>query len=229
MARFNANEIGNYGTSSGGGKVDFFSLKNDKDTARVRILYESAEDIEGFSVHRVQVGDKERYVNCLREYNDPVDKCPFCAAKLPVQAKLFVPLYNEDLDKVQFWERGKTFYSQLSSICTRYPNVVSMVFDIERNGKPRDTKTTYQFFPAGAADGTTVDDIMTDLEMDSVPSPLGGIILDKTAEEMSAYLRDGEFPESGSAPARRGSRTEDRADEMPIRRGRRTPAGSDTF
>lgn len=228
MARFNANEINNYGTSSGG-KVDFFSLKNDKDVATVRIMYEKAEDIEGYSVHRVQVGDKERYVNCIREYNDPIDKCPFCAAKLPVQAKLFVPLYNEDLDKVQFWERGKTFYSQLSGLCSRYPNIVSRTFDIERNGKPRDTKTTYQFYPVGDADGTTIEDILADLEIETMPSPLGGIILDKTAEEMQAYLRDGDFPENGSAPVKRRARAEEPEDEMPVRRGRRTPAGSDTF
>lgn len=228
MARFNANEIDNYGTSGSG---SFFTLKNDKDVARVRILYDSAEDIEGYSVHRVQVGDKERYVNCLREYNEPLEKCPFCAAKKNVQAKLFVPLFNEDKGEFQFWERGKTFYSQLSGLCGRYKNIVSRTFDIERNGKPKDTKTTYQFYPVDDPDGTTVQDILDDLHYEEMPTPLGSIILEKTAEEMQEYLDTGAFPSEGEAPVRRRSsaRNEESSEDVPVRRGRRTPANNDTF
>ena len=36
MARFNVNEVENYGGQGGGG---FFSLKNDKDVATVRFMY----------------------------------------------------------------------------------------------------------------------------------------------------------------------------------------------
>lgn len=236
MGRFNASEIDNYGSKSNS-KSGFFQLRNDKETAKVRFMYESAEDIDGYAVHRVQVGDKERYVNCLRDYNEPIDKCPFCQAKMAVQAKMFVPLYNEDAQQFQFWERGKTFYAQISGLVSRYKNIVSRTFDIERNGKPKDQGTTYNFYPVDDPDGTTVQDILDDLELDEMPSPLGTIILDKSAEEMNAYLDNGEFPDNDVPTRRRGSNPPDTSDvpfdedePTPRRSGRRTPArGTDRF
>ena len=221
MARFTGENIEQYAQQESNGKSTYFSLKKDKETSNVRFLYESAEDIEGFSVHRVAVGDKERYVNCLREYDAPIDDCPFCKAKIGVQAKLFVPLYNEDTQQLQTWERGKKFYGQISGLCARFTPLVSRTFDIERNGKPGDTATTYQIFPVGDADGTTVQDILDDVGIDELPNPLGTIILDKTADEMEAYLADGSFPSEGAPVRRRGAQEE----EVPRRRGRDTSRG----
>jgi hypothetical protein len=76
--RVSVDDAEKYGGQGGGG---YFSLKDDGDTARVRFLYDSIEDVEGYCVHEVEIGDKKKYVNCLREYGDPVDKCPFCEAK----------------------------------------------------------------------------------------------------------------------------------------------------
>ena len=78
MATFDVNTADNYGGSGGG---SFFSLKDDKDTAQVRFMYNSLEDVVGYAVHEIEVGGKKRYINCLREYNQPVDDCPLCAAK----------------------------------------------------------------------------------------------------------------------------------------------------
>ena len=50
MARFKASEVDNYGGSGGAG---FFSLKNDKDVANVRFLYDNIEDVEGELPHVV--------------------------------------------------------------------------------------------------------------------------------------------------------------------------------
>ena len=82
MARFNVENAEHYGGQGGGG---YFSLKNDKDVAQVRFLYDSADDIEGYAVHEVKIGDKKRYVNCLREYGEPVSACPLCEKGLFVQ------------------------------------------------------------------------------------------------------------------------------------------------
>lgn len=239
MARFNASQMDNYSQNEGS-KTGFFSLKDDKDTATVRFMYESAEDIEGFSVHRVKVGDRERYVNCLREYNEPMENCPFCAAKIQVQPKLFIPLYNETSGQIQFWERGRKFYAQISGLVSRYKNIVQRTFDIERNGAKGDTGTTYSFYPVGDPDGTIVQDILDDLGIESLPSPIGTIILDKTADEMDYYLNNGDFPEKVVTPTRRRSSrpTSEQEDNVPFdedepvqrTRGRRTPAnGSDRF
>ena len=113
MARFRADESDKYGGSGG---TNYFSLQNDKDVARVRFMYNSAEDIECYAVHEIEIDGKKKYVNCLREYNQPVDTCPCCAAKMFQRVKLFIPLYNIDEDRVQLWERGKSFIQKISSV-----------------------------------------------------------------------------------------------------------------
>ena len=214
MARFNASEIDNYGGQGGAG---YFSLKNDKDTAQVRFMYNSVDDIEGYAVHQVVVGDKNRWVNCLREYNEPLSKCPFCREGKHQQARLFIPMYDVDDERVKIWERGKKFYATLSSVFARTKGkIVSNIFEIERNGKSGDTSTTYGVFQV-EKDDTELEDLP------EVPEVLGGILLNKSAEDMEYYLEEGTFP------------PEDNEDDIPVRRRgsedteperRRTPASN---
>lgn len=227
MARFTAQDADKYGGKGGAG---FFSLKGDGDSAVVRFLYNDVDDVEGYAVHEVEIDGKKRYVNCLRDYNSPIDDCPFCRAKKYQVAKLFVPLYNEDEQKVQIWERGKKFFAKISGICSRYNKapIFQQTFEIVRNGKPNDTQTTYEIY-------RTEDDIDKDVRLDDydMPEILGGTILDKSAEDMEFYLDAGYFPpEEDEAPRRSSSSRrrdrdeEDEEDERPVRRsaGRRTPA-----
>lgn len=218
MARFNTETADKYGGQGGAG---YFSLKNDKDVARVRFMYNSIDDVEGYAVHEVTIDEKKRYVNCLREYNQPKDVCPFCREGKFTTAKLFIPIYNVDEDKVQVWERGKKFISKISSICARYPNVVSHIFEIERNGKKGETTTTYEIYEVDK-DDTTLEDLP------EANDPLGTIVLDKSADDMDFYLENGYFPPTGEeAPVRRRSRQEDEPPFKEDRRGsRRTPATS---
>ena len=209
MARFNAKDVDNYGGNGGGG---YFSLKNDGDVARVRFMYNSAEDVEGYAVHEVEVDGKKRYVNCIREYNEPLDECPFCAARKFQVAKLFIPVYSIDEEKVLTWERGKKFFSKMSSICARYPDVVSHIFEVERNGKSGDQTTTYEIYEVGQ-DDTKLEDLP------ELPNVAGGIVLEKTADEMEYYLENGVFPSEDAEPVRR--RTPER--DVPTRR---TPANN---
>ncbi len=218
MARFNANDVDKYGGQGGAG---YFSLKNDKDVARVRFMYDSIDDVEGYAVHQVEVGDKKRYVNCLRSYNDPIDNCPFCREKKFQSAKLFIPVYNVDEDRVQIWERGKKFFSKISSICARYPHLVSHTFEIERNGKPGSTQTTYEIYETGQ-DDTTLEDLP------EVPNIVGGIVLDKSAEDMEYYIQEGQFPptDEDDMPIRRRSTNDEVPFDEDRRSTRRTPANN---
>lgn len=218
MGSFRADEVDNYGGQGGTG---YFSLKNDKDIARVRFLYERPEDLEGYAVHEVKIDGKKRYVNCLRSYKDPVDACPFCRDHHYQVAKLFIPLYNIDEDRIQIWERGKNFFAKMSSMMSRYPNFVSHVFEVERNGKPHDTGTTYEMYEI-SKDDTTLEDFDT-------PNILGGVVLDKSFEEMDYYLANDEFPGDGEEEPvrRRSSNSEDsrrssRSSEAEVEE-RRTP------
>lgn len=225
MARFNVNEADKYGGQGGAG---YFSLKNDKDTARVRFLFDSIEDVEGYAVHQVEIDGKKRYVNCLREYGQPISDCPFCEAKMFTSAKYFIPLYNIDEDRLQTWERGKKFGAKLSSMCARYPHLVSHEFEIERNGRPGDTATSYEIYEQADDPNVTMEDF-------EVPEILGTIVLDKDADEMRYFLDYGEFPSEDGGDVRRrasndrdnGRRDAGRRDDYSDRgTGRRTPAGS---
>ena len=202
MARFNTETAEHYGGNGGAG---YFSLKNDKDVAQVRFMYNAIDDVEGYAVHQVEIDGKKRYVNCLREYNQPIDTCPFCKARMFTTAKLFIPIYNVDEERVQIWERGKKFISKISSICARYPNVVSHIFEIERNGKKGETSTTYEIYETGK-DDTTLEDLP---EQNPV---LGTLVLDKSADDMEFFLDNEYFPPDGDdAPVRRrASRQEER-------------------
>lgn len=188
MGRFSANDAEHYGGNGGGG---FFRLANDGDIAKVRFMYKSIDDVEGIAVHQIEIDGKKRYVNCLRDYNEPKDSCPFCAANKFQVAKLFIPLYNIDEEKIQLWERGKKMFAKMSSLCTRYKNLVSHVFEIERNGKAGEQTTTYEIYEVDS-DDTTLDDLPEQ------PEILGGVVLDKTAEDMEYYLAHGRFPSDGS-------------------------------
>ncbi len=211
MARFSERDADNYGNNN---QSSFFQLKNDKDTARVRFMYNNMEDVYGVAVHDVEVNGKKRYVNCIREYNDPKNACPFCAANRTQVAKVFVPLYDVDEQAVKIWERGKKYLGNLSSICSRYASadtpLVSHIFEIERSGRPKDPATTYREFDI-KHDDTRLEDLP------EVPEVIGGIVLDKTAEEMQYYLDHGEFPEEGG-------RKEEPQEEFPRRR---TPSRRD--
>lgn len=220
MARFNTETASKYGGQGGAG---YFSLKNDKEVAQVRFMYNSVEDVEGFAVHEVEIDGKKRYVNCLREYNQSKDVCPFCREGKYTTAKLFIPIYNVDEDKTQIWERGKKFISKISSICARYPNVVSHVFEIERNGAKGDTSTTYEIYEVDK-DETKLEDLP------EAQTILGSVVLDKSADDMEYFLDEGYFPPEDDAPVRRRTSNDDVPfeEDAPRRRegSRRTPANT---
>lgn len=221
MAKFNAKDADNYGGQGGGG---FFSLKNDKDVATVRFMYNTLGDVEGYAVHEIELDGKKRYVNCLREYNEPLDVCPLCAAKYKVLAKVFVHVYDEETQEVKVWDRGKTFFSKLSSLCARYNPLVSTPFEIERNGKKGDTSTTYETY-ALQTDDITLDDLP------EVPELLGSLILDKSADELDYFLDTGIFEgdeEEEEAPPARNPRADRRASQPAEQNAvrRRTPSAT---
>lgn len=211
MGRVSFSDAEHYGGGSGG---SFFSLKNDKDVARVRFMLNGADDLDNltYTVHRVSLGDKYRNVSCLRSYNEPVSKCPFCEEFANVQAKFYIPLYNIDEGEVQIWERGKNFAAKLSSIVSRYSAkspLVNHIFEIERNGAKGDMKTTYEVYEVDK-DETTLDDLP------EIPEILGKVyLLDKSFDDMNYYVEEGDFPpDEDDEPIQRRGRGSDEEDEI---------------
>ena len=152
----------------------------------VRFMYNTIDDVEGFSVHEVEVDGKRRYVNCIREYGDPMDNCPLCAARMKLVTKLFILLYDCESDQIKIWDRGSTFQKRLESLFARYNPLVATAFDIERSGKPHDMGTTYSFFPV-ETDETQIEDLP------ELPIILGGLVLDKDYDELVFFLDQGYF------------------------------------
>lgn len=189
MARFGISDADKYGNN--GNTAGYFKLSNDKDTAHVRFLFDGIEDVEGLAIHQVEIGGKKRYVNCLREYGQPISDCPMCAANIYSTAKYFIPMVNVDSGDIVVWERGKKFGQKLSSMCARYPHLVSHVFEIERNGKTGDKETTYEVYEVGHDEDVSLEDF-------ELPEVLGTMVLDKTAEDMNYYLQNGDFPAIGT-------------------------------
>lgn len=224
MARLTGENIEQYRSEGSGDfkKINYFSLRDDKETARIRLLYKGAEDIEGYTVHRVKVGDYELPVNCLLEKDRPIDDCPFCREKYAKQARVYVPVFDESANEFKFWDRPNSFYGQLSGLCSRYPNIVSQVFEVERSGERGSNRPSYQFYPIGQPDGTTIDDILDDCDMDSIPSAVGTKILDKTADDMEYYVSHGEFPgrDTSDTPVRRRGSEDDTSRRENRGRGR---------
>lgn len=213
MARVSYEDSEKYFSGSGS---DWFQLKNDGDVARVQFMLNSIDDIPIFSTHKVKIGDKERYVDCLRNPHDPIDACPFCASGMPAKAVRFIVMYQHDDNKVKIWERGRQFISKLQGLINRYNPLEEKVFEIERHGKAGDTSTKYEIYPLDGVDSVNLDEV-------EMPELEGSLILQKTFEEMEEFLDTGSFPnDNQDAPVRR------RGADEPVRRAsapaRRTPA-----
>lgn len=210
MARIHVDEADKYQNELNG---EWFQLKNNGDIARVQFMYETYDEVDAFACHKVMVGDKERYVDCLRAYDEPIDNCPFCAAGLQVKPVRFVIMFQHDDQKVKIWERGKQFMTKLQGLFNRYQPLSDYVFEIERFGAAGDKKTKYEVFVMDRAEPFD----LTEIEK---PELLGGLILDKSFEDMVEYLETGAFPEvDENVQAQPAQRTPARNTNTPSRAG----------
>lgn len=216
--RFNFNEADNYGAQ----KNNWFSLKDDGDTAQIRFMYNDINDVEGVATHEIQEGDKKYDVECLRAYNEPVDNCPLCAAGYKVNAKLFIPVYDESSKEGKIWTRGKTYFNKLSSLCARYNPLVSTLFEIERVGKKGDTSTSYETYVI-KTDNTKIEDL-------SEINAEGTAFQVKSFEDLQYFVNNGMFPENVQntrAGQRQQMQTRQPVRETPAQPVRRRPATND--
>lgn len=186
MAMFGLNDADNYGGNGAG----YFGLKDDGDFAIVRFMYNTIEDINGYAVHRVDVGNnKHRYISCLREdYNEPFDNCPLCAAKNFQQAKFYFNLYDCDTEEVKLWERGKQILKPLVSVLNDINGpICGTPIKITRHGETGNQNTTYSF-ELMPADGVTLEDLPETID------PMENIILSYSFDELSNYVKTGRLP-----------------------------------
>ena len=189
----------------------FFKLENNHDKAIVRLLHENYEDFSIRPVHFVKLpGSKwRRGVNCLRSDRDPESVCPLCSCNLSTEdvSKRRKRIYIEFLvykildrnnkviqdfmssPKRMVWERDKSFDDKIFSLASRYRNLDSVVFQVERFGEAGSTQTQYDIYQID------VDQSQYPYELpEKTYNPDGVQLLDKTAEEMNYYIENGDFP-----------------------------------
>lgn len=187
MARVNASQFDNYTQYDS----EWLKLPNNHDTVRVQFLYHRPEDIDFFSVHKVEIDGRERMVDCKREYDDPIDACPLCAAGFNPSPTMILSMYDTDNKTVKIWQRGKKFKNKLDSMFNRYGDLTRMVFEIERIGERGSKETTYELFPMP-------DVAPCDVSQVEKPEFIGSVIMDKTLDEMRIYADTGRFPSNDS-------------------------------
>lgn len=183
-----------------GGNNDFFKLEKDMETAQVRFLYESEEDLDVYAVHEVEIKGKKRYIECLQ-----TSDCPLCVEgahdkDLKVKVKFFLQLEDED-GKVKTWERGQKFITKILGMINKYGPLCNRLYEIERHGKPNDTNTTYELY-ALDKDDSVLEDLPEKQEL------LGDFVLQWNYDQMNVYLDGGEVetPAEPAPPARGASR-----------------------
>lgn len=191
MARISEEDARRY---EGGKRTGWFSLKDDGDKAIVQFLWDAPEDIETHTCHTVQVNGKNRQCNCPRKYDDPLDMCPLCASGDRPQVKRYIVLYDHADGELKIWDGKRKFIDKLKSNMNRYSPLSSRVVELERRGKRNDPATDYDMYVVDNVD-------LVDISELDYPKLVGGVILDKTADEMEEYLRTGEFPMHDTAPS----------------------------
>ncbi len=191
MAEFKLGEEKKYETTNNTERTQYFTLKDDGDKKDVRFMYKDSNDVKGYTVHEVilqgRTGPYKKYVDCLRGYDSPLDDCPLCKANYKRISKMYIPLYDLSTNQVCVWERSTDYFSRMSNICAKYPNVVGTTFEITRYGQAGSRKVAYEIIPV-AEDNTTLADLP------EVPQVLGKTILQKSASDMNEYLATGKFP-----------------------------------
>ena len=143
--------------SQGFSKAGWFTLRDDGDTATVRLLHKgeigteedgSAKyDLDVFEVHKMDVdgSGRDRTILCKGE------ECELCRSGNKPALRMFLQMLNldeKDKDKqLQLWERGITDIKQILGLCEEYGDLSARDIKIKRSGAKGSMKTTYQFFP----------------------------------------------------------------------------------
>lgn len=136
-------------------RVGFFGLRDDGDEAIVRIMHDSPATFEIVAVHPYQVGGKFRNINCIRNPQDDIEKCPLCDEGVPLRYRFYVHLLEYTRDNngnivatPKVWERSLQYADTIKDYCNEYAPLSNYIFKIKRVGKKGSMDTKYNIIPA---------------------------------------------------------------------------------
>lgn len=166
-----------------GAKAGWFSLKDDGDSATVRMLHKGQigtepdgspkYDLDVLEVHKMDVdgSGRDRTILCKGE------DCEICKSGNKAQLRMFLQMINlDEKDKekqLQLWERGITDIKQILGIIEEYGDLNSRDIKIKRSGAKGSLKTTYQYFPKDKSER----------EIPEKQNLIGNLILDLNRED----------------------------------------------
>lgn len=180
------------------GNNEFFTLADDGDTAIVRFLYTSFDELDWFVVHEVEIGGKKRWVECTEEPG-----CPCCVKVGRPSLKLFIQMIQKGKeDTVMTFERGQKFIPQMQALFEAHGDLTQHIFEIERKGKKGDSNTRYEIHHISES-SISEDDL---LERQIFLSE-DGFILQKTHDEMREILEGNYQYQKVDNPAPRTTQT----------------------
>lgn len=213
----------------GGGNfnsVEFFTLRNDGDEALVRILHDSTDSFNIFTVHdNISVGGKRRKVNCLRSPKDPIEMCPLCASGNNIVNRIYINMlvYGKDANGQMtitpvVWERSFSYASRLKVLIDEYGPLSQSIFKIKRSGAAGSMDTTYDILYCNPK--IYPDEVYPIANTDKFEgySALGGIILNKSVADMNTFLTTGSFPaaQTENAAPQAGMGYQPKVDTTPV-------------
>lgn len=187
--------------------VEFFALVNDGDEAIVRFMYDDVSQFNIMTVHSVQVGNKWRKVNCIREPQEPTDMCPLCASGNNISNKFFIHMlvYYQDqngniISKPMVWERGFNYATRLKTLLDEYGPLTGELFKVKRKGAKGSMDTTYDIMYCNPK---IYNSEMYPINPEAFKdyNELGTIVLNKDAIAMNTFIATGSFPEAQQAQA----------------------------
>lgn len=154
MAKFSFDQMMQHTT---GGGSSFFSLKENEE-ARVRFLYNTFNDIEGYTVHEFNKNNNYATIVCARQEGESKEVCKWCMMDNKPVNRVIVPVYNEDNGELQYWKRSEqwikdTLLPQIEEVVKLGAAISSQVYKVKRKGKGLDT--VYSLIQIGGPDGKT--------------------------------------------------------------------------
>lgn len=186
---------------------EFFVLPNDGDFADVIFLYRNINDVLVADVHYIASSGYKGYVHCCGA------GCPACnygERGIRLDTKLFIPLYNLQKNKIEFWDRSTFFEQTLQKyVFAPFPTPWETVFRVTRRGEARSRDTKYDIVPVGRNTTMTYDSILSSFGI-TLPAGYSAVCREMSAAEMSAALNsapssNSDLQDYGYTPIPRGT------------------------
>ena len=162
-------------------RIEYFNLRNDGDTAVVRMLHTSTNTIESAKVHWVDVQGKKKNIKCCGE------NCPICGTNNQPLNRIFIHLIDyTDNNKEKVWSRTDKILSQLSDISNNWGGLINCVLQIKRVG------TTFPKYEINVVNPMQFPPIPS---QDMVDKKIGYMFyMTRSAQEMMQFYATGVLP-----------------------------------